>query len=192
MTFGTLYYHPDYARSNWLVALGDYLDIEIKGKIASDSPEFAKLFPLRKTPAFITPDGFKLTESLAIAFYIINKSSNPDFAGKTVEEKATNWRWYSFITSDMVGAVGALLKATTEEEKSAAYHTIYQNLDYFENNLSESNLLVGNSILVCDIFARSYFAMLDFFKINYSSYHKTHLFIAAVTQHPIFSRIQKK
>ena len=187
MTFGTLYYNPDYARSNWLVALGNYLGLSIEGKVASDFPEFPELFPLKRTPAFISSNGFKLTESLAIVFYIISSSSKPEFAGRTVKEQANNWRWYSYFTSDMVNSVGSILYAKTKEEKAAATQTINQNLDYINNSLSNSEFLVGDNILVCDIFARSFFTMLEHFKIEYSNYGNIEKYVSAVAKHPIFS-----
>ena len=187
MTFGTLYYHPDYARSNWLVALGDYLGLTIEGKVAADSTEFPESFPLKRTPAFISSDGFKLTESLAIAFYIVNSSSKPEIAGKTVQEQANNWRWYSYLTSDMVNHVGSIYFAKTEEEKASAVETMNKNLEYIDNRLSDSKFLVGDTILVCDIFARSYFRMLQHFKVDFSNYKNIENYVSVVAKHPIFS-----
>lgn len=70
MSVGTIYYYPKSPRGQILLALSKSLKIDIKfvdAKVASE--EFAELFPLKKTPAFVGANGYKLTESCAIAEY---------------------------------------------------------------------------------------------------------------------------
>lgn len=192
MSLGTLYYNPPYARSNWLLELAEYLGVSLEGKVAPESPEFPELFPLQKTPAFISPSGFKLTESLAIVYYMIHKSTKPDFAGVTDEERATNWRWYSFITADMTILVTAVLLAKTEQDKQEAITKIKQLLKYFDDSVSNSKYLTGSTIYVCDIFAKCYFMMLKDLVMDYDEYSNITRYLDDVSMHPIFAEIMKK
>lgn len=191
--FGTLYYNPAFARSNWLLALSEFLDIKLEGKVSYESPEFNKLFPLERTPAFISSNGFKLTESLAIAYYLVNKSKNPEFSGITEEEKASNWKWYSFITSDMINLVSAILDdSNSDKNLNKLSENFEKNLQYIDDYLSKNKYLVSDSIVICDIFARCFFIMIKGFKLDYSKYENINRFIEDVSIHPIFSKILSK
>lgn len=69
MSQGTLYVMEASPRSSILVDLvkNFKLDIEVSTETKSDA--FLKKFPLGKTPAFVGPKGFKLTEVIAISLY---------------------------------------------------------------------------------------------------------------------------
>lgn len=70
MSVGTLYTLTSSTRSQVLEGLLSYLSLDIKVVPAKeDEAQFAELFPLKKTPAFVDAKGFKLTEFPAIAFY---------------------------------------------------------------------------------------------------------------------------
>lgn len=72
MSFGKLYGFPDNARSVVLraVAKENNLDIElVETRPPNVDTNYLKLNPLGRIPTFVSPNGFILTESIAIAIY---------------------------------------------------------------------------------------------------------------------------
>ena len=72
MSFGKLYGFPDNARSVVLraVAKENNLDIElVETRPPNVDTDYLKLNPLGRIPTFVSPNGFILTESIAIAIY---------------------------------------------------------------------------------------------------------------------------
>lgn len=69
MSLGTLYFMDISPRSQLLEGLINYFKLDVKLVSYKDDAQFAELFPLKKTPAFIDAKGFKLTELQAIAYY---------------------------------------------------------------------------------------------------------------------------
>ncbi|KAG4217186.1 hypothetical protein PC116_g34333, partial [Phytophthora cactorum] len=70
--FGKLFTKELNPRSTAILAVAkaNGLDLDIvEADTANPSPEFLKVNPLGKIPAFAGSDGFNLTESMAIAIY---------------------------------------------------------------------------------------------------------------------------
>lgn len=68
MSQGTLYVNT-LPRGILPKALVKALNLDITVADADTSEEFAKYFPLKKVPAFVGPNGAKLTEVIAITYY---------------------------------------------------------------------------------------------------------------------------
>lgn len=69
MSQGTLYVNS-LARGYLPSALVKYLGLDIEiVDTEKDQESFLKQFPLGKIPAFVGPEGIKLTEVMAIAYY---------------------------------------------------------------------------------------------------------------------------
>lgn len=187
MSFGTIYNYPASPRSNWMKALADYLELDVKTVIAAESPDFAELFPLKKCPAFLSSDGFKLSEMIAIIMYFVsNSKSRNDFAGLTDKEKALNLKWLSFINSDGINAAVVVFKAQSDEEKQKGVEAIMNNAKYIDNELAKTKYLASNEkIFVADIFAYKFLSTLPMFGIDFASYPNISAFLTNVSTHPI-------
>jgi elongation factor 1-gamma len=188
MSFGTIYDYPFSPRSNWISSLAKYLELDVKTVIAAETADFAKLFPLKKCPAFISSDGFKLTEMIAIIIYFIsNSKSKKDFAGSTDKEKALNLRWLSFINSDYINAASIVLKAQSDEEKQKGIEAITNYSKYIDNELANTKYFASNeNIFAVDVFAYQVFSCLPRFGIDLASYPNISSFLTNVSTHPIF------
>lgn len=166
MALGTLYYNPSFPRGSWLVPLAKYLQLEITTKNSAESAEFPSLFMLKKTPAFISENGFKLTEMIAIALYFVQKSDKKEFAGVTDEEKAIQVKWLSFFNSDVITSAFALVRASTEEEKLRCSAKFEANLALVDDQLSKTKFLSGETPLVSDMFAYVLFTALKDYNLR--------------------------
>ncbi|KAL3230534.1 Elongation factor 1-gamma 2 [Nakaseomyces bracarensis] len=78
------------------------LDVQILDPVKEEA-QLARDFPWKKVPAFKAKN-FKLTEAMAINYYLINLSQDEKFKkqmlGATIEEQAQVIRWESFANSD--------------------------------------------------------------------------------------------
>lgn len=187
MSFGTIYDYPFSPRSNWMKSLAEYLELDVKTVIAAETADFAELFPLKKCPAFISSDGFKLTEMIAIIFYFVsNSKSKNDFAGLTDKEKALNLKWLSFINSDVINAAVVVLKAQSEEEKQKGIDLITNYSKYIDNELANTKYFASNEkIFVVDIFAYKFLSRLPMFGFDLALYPNISAFLTNVSTHPI-------
>lgn len=184
MSIGTLYYSPLSPRSNWFGTLCKYLEFDIELKEGSTVENFSELFPLNKMPAFVAADGFKLTETVAIAQYLVKNSSKPEFEGKTLKEQTLNLKWLSYINSDFFNSAYALYKAETDEQKSTALSGFQKNLKYVDDNLSKSKYLVGENATVCDVFTYNLFSVFSHFGIKYDDFDNIARWYGEMAKHP--------
>ncbi|KAG0684015.1 hypothetical protein C6P40_000319 [Pichia californica] len=152
MTSGTLYIMPRSPRSNWLGALVKALNLDIDVVDSATQPEqFAKEFPLKKTPAFIDSEGFELTELIAIIEYLVSISDNKTVGGENAKDKAQVLRWLSFMNSDIANAWAQVAYiAQTDEAKQAAGEVLKKLVEYIESELSKRSFLATNYITVAD------------------------------------------
>lgn len=193
MTFATVYCYPASSRSNWLSDLGDYVGLKIESKLKQETANYKEIFPLDKAPALITPSGFKLTETIAIYTYIVDKSNKKEFLGVTEEEKANNLKWLSFINSDFVGAIYPLIyfpESLNIEEQNAK---ISRFLKFIENELKikTTKYLSSDEILISDIFtAKTFFDEVVRAGVDLSPYPEIVKYMESVRPHPLMTRKQ--
>lgn len=154
---------PRSPRSNWLGPFVKSLDLDIKIVDYSTSEEFAKDFPLKKTPAFIQSDGYELTEVLAITEYLISISSNKIIGGENIKDKAQVLRWLSFINQDVFNSWAKLVFiAKTEEDKKSALDSLKNQVSYIDNQLSKRKYLaVDGYITVADEYLFSCYSLIS-------------------------------
>ena len=184
MVFATAYINARSPRTNWITELGKYVGLEIESVATSEVPNYAELFPLKKIPALITADGFKLTEAIAIYLYIVAKSSKPEFAGVTEEEKADNLRWLSFFNSDFIASVVPMFgddEAAKAESKIKATSLIKYVDEYLKS--APTKFLSSNEILVGDVFVYKLLSNFPFYK----EFERITEYMDAVKTHPINS-----
>lgn len=191
MTFATVYIKPHTPRGDWLASLGQYVGLEIKtvDYKSAEASKFEELFPLKRVPALVTPNGFQLTELIAIVEYIVAKGSKPELSGKTTEERATNTRWLSFFNSDFVQAAGGYFMGSNDEIKQQSLQTMLSLLEYIDKHLSQSKYFTNNTILTADIFAFQIFAMAKQFGVDFTHYPNVERFTGEVSQHPIIKNM---
>ncbi|GAV30447.1 hypothetical protein PMKS-003961 [Pichia membranifaciens] len=185
MVLGTLYYYPAFPRSGWLVPLAKYLQLEITAKSSAESAEFSSLFMLKRTPAFISENGFKLTEMIAIALYFVQKSDKKEFAGVTDEEKALQVKWLSFFNSDVITSAFALARASTEEEKLKSSAKLEANLAFVDDQLSKTKFLSGETPLVSDMFAYVLFTVMKDYNLKIENSPNIDRYIDELKVHPL-------
>jgi glutathione S-transferase len=185
MSFATVYLYSQSPRVSWISDLGKYVGLEIESVSAAETANFAEIFPLKKVPALVTADGFKLTESIAIYLYIVAKSSKPEFAGVTEEEKANNLRWLSFFNSDVINAAMGMFMGKTDEAKEESKEKTLVILKYLDEYLKNypTKFLSSNEILVGDIFVNKLLQMIPFV----SEFENIAAYMDAVKEHPIIS-----
>ena len=105
MSQGTLYVNQRIR--GWLPkAIVKHLSLDVNVVNTEESLEqFSKDFPLKKIPGFAGPNGFKLTEVIAILFYLVNLSSDEEtkntLLGEDVATKAQVLRWVSLANTDL-------------------------------------------------------------------------------------------
>ncbi|VEU20519.1 DEKNAAC101394 [Brettanomyces naardenensis] len=157
---GTIYIYPGSPRSALLEPLVKYLNLDIE-VLDKNDPNFLKAFPLHKAPSFLSKDGWKLHEVLAVLEYLV--SLKPDdkykFFGEGKRERAQVFQWLSFTNTDFLTATGTYaFRSPTPEAKAAALVVVERNVDEFEQQLKKTPYLVGSQATLADLFAANFFA----------------------------------
>ncbi|KAI1369616.1 glutathione S-transferase [Xylaria arbuscula] len=105
--FGKIYSYPTNPRVTRVMVMAEMngLEIEIPPftmRETNATPEFLAKFPLGKVPAFEGADGFLLTESLAIAYYVAQAGPKADqLLGKDAKTQALIRKWASFAEGEI-------------------------------------------------------------------------------------------
>lgn len=153
MSTGTLFIFSKSPRSNWLPAFVKELGLDLTIRDIKDDPENVKEFPLSKGPALKMANGFKLTETVAIAEYLPAIANSP-LAGSSLQEKASITQWISFINFDVsIAGYGLMFFAKTDEEKKAKMDTLTFLCSHMDSHLKDSKFLTGPEYRTCDVFA---------------------------------------
>ncbi|CAB10129.1 Elongation factor 1-gamma [Schizosaccharomyces pombe] len=120
--------------------------------------DLAAKFPLQKMPVFVGKDGFPLSETLAIAFYLASLNKTRALNGTTAEEKAKVLQYCSFTNSELPGAFrpiiaprvfGAPYDEQAAKEAETAIALIFAR---FDEELASKTYLVGSRLTLADIF----------------------------------------
>ncbi|CCD25120.1 translation elongation factor EF1B gamma NDAI_0E03030 [Naumovozyma dairenensis CBS 421] len=131
--------------------------------------QFARDFPLKKVPAFVGPKGFKLTESMAINFYLISLSDDEKLKAQLlgpendIKARAEIIRWESFANSDFISqiirAFGPLRGDVPYNKKKvdAALVKIEEMVTIFEARLRNYTYLATESISLADLVCAAIF-----------------------------------
>lgn len=169
---------PDYTlysnfRSRGLVprALVNYFKLDVKiVDPYTINEQFEKEFPLRKLPDLLGPDGFKLTEQIAINHFLINLAGKPKIKAQLLGDQndfktqAKILRWESLGNSDLIITRAKITLPLTdpetplvEKEVEAAWKTLNKIVGIYEEALGESAFLVGDHITLGDLVSASAF-----------------------------------
>lgn len=165
MSFGKLYGFTGNARTTVLLAIAkeNKLDIEFVDTNPGNgvSAEYQKLNPLKKVPTFQAPNGWVLTEVIAIAIYFTSQNEKTTLLGKTKQDYAQIVRWMSFVNSEALPNLGNWFrpligrdpynKKNVEDAKKATL----QAIAVLETHLLVNTYFVGERITLADLFAAS-------------------------------------
>lgn len=190
MVSGTLYVFSISPRSIWLPALASYCGHTIKAVQHNEDPNFKTLFPLGKTPAFISDDGEKITEMVAIIEYFVlnaEDETKADFTGKTKTERVEYLRWMSFFNSDVIDALVKIAWSPDEASKKQGHELFAKYATYVENILAEgkTKFLAADRVLAVDIFANAIFSTFAHFGIDFSQYKNISKYLDEVKTHEL-------
>ncbi|SCU88231.1 LAFA_0E11474g1_1 [Lachancea sp. 'fantastica'] len=145
-------------------ALVEHLKLDIKVVDPEDqSVEFARDFPLKKVPGMVLPDGTKLTEALAIFYYLVGLSSNQQvkdqLTGSDIKERAQIMRWLSLTNTELLVLFANIVKPLNglapyikpQADQFAA--RIESVAALYEERLSTHTYLASEEISLADLFA---------------------------------------
>lgn len=155
MTIGTVYYLTIAPRSNWFPTFIKETGLDVDAVERQKAPNFEKDFPLKKTPAFLRSDGFKLTETVAIIQYLNSLIPNGKYMGVTEDEESQVLRWLCFLNQDFIqSAFGIWFIEKTHEGKENKRKELSNYFNYLDNELSTRKFIALNSYsTMADIFA---------------------------------------
>lgn len=165
MSQGTLY--SNFRIRTWVPrALVNSLGLNVKViDPADDEAQFSKDFPLKKLPAFAGPKGFKLTEAMAINYYLVNLTDDDKvketLLGKDLKTQSQVIRWVSLANSDLCSQLAAAfvplrgLAPYNKKSVDAALDAVEQIAKIFEERLTEFTYLASEDISLADLVAAS-------------------------------------
>ncbi|KAJ1933408.1 hypothetical protein EC988_009129, partial [Linderina pennispora] len=83
---------------------------EFQMGVDNKTPEYLAKYPAGKVPAFEGADGFRLTDSSAIAYYVASKAgADSPLLGQTAEETAEILQFILAAEADFSPAMGGVL-----------------------------------------------------------------------------------
>ncbi|KAM3162867.1 Elongation factor 1-gamma 1 [Lachancea thermotolerans] len=168
MSLGTLY--GNFRIRTWVPqAIIKKFGLDIKIIAPEDNEQqFAKDFPLKKVPGFLGPEGFKLTETMAVMYYLTklipDEEAKRELLGANAEEQAQVIRWLSFANSELLIELVNVFKPLLGMSPfikplfDAAVAKVDQITAVFEERLIEHTYLASEDITLADLFATTVFA----------------------------------
>ncbi|CAL1203779.1 Elongation factor 1-gamma 2 [Candida parapsilosis] len=160
MSQGTLYVMEQSPRSFILADLVKHFKLDVKITTEKDGAYNAK-FPLDKTPAFIGPKGYALTETIAIASYLFSlvpKEQLGGLLGKNAQQYASIMKYLSLFNQEWIESVVPCFKMAigqwpfnkkVNDENLKKLDILATSL---ETRLSEFTFLVGERLTYADLF----------------------------------------
>ncbi|SMN20633.1 similar to Saccharomyces cerevisiae YGR201C Putative protein of unknown function [Maudiozyma saulgeensis] len=135
-----------------------------------EDDEFKRLFPYQKVPVIRTDSGKRLTEAMAINYYLLKLSGNEEECKTLLGPQDDPWtqaeiiRWQSFANGDflnemnnyakpLVGLQAFDAKAIVEAKKR-----VDTMVPIFEDHLSKHRYLVNENITLADLTAATSFS----------------------------------
>ncbi|CCD23698.1 translation elongation factor EF1B gamma NDAI_0C00370 [Naumovozyma dairenensis CBS 421] len=164
MSQGTLYAHLG-GRGLALEALIEHFNLDFEVVECKGNATFEEKFPLKMSPALVGPKGAKLTETIAIAYYLVNfiedEKVKAKLVGSTEIEKAQVLRWISFanmeVGSNWFKAFASITGSTpfNKKEVDAAFAKLNAYAAAFEVRLRDFTYLATENVSLADMQAVS-------------------------------------
>ncbi|VVT44420.1 uncharacterized protein SAPINGB_P000410 [Magnusiomyces paraingens] len=156
MSLGTLYIRGALRRVAPLAVIKE-LNLDVKVVDIADAPEeFAKYFPLKKIPGFVSSKGLVIHEVMAITIYLVNQVPGTKLLGSNNDEYASVLQWFSFANTDLWNSLRAIIFPLigrlpyNKKGVETATEDAKKFIDYLENSLSTRTYLVGERLTVAD------------------------------------------
>ncbi|GMM35176.1 translation elongation factor EF1B gamma [Saccharomycopsis crataegensis] len=159
MPADTVYSGP-FMRGFFVEALIQHYKIDVAVKDIKE-PIVAANFPLGKVPSLIGPKGLKLTEVIAVMFYLIAKLPEAEQAKLlgAKEQFPELMKWLSFSNSELIGSLSGAFKPLqgrvpynkkVVDENLATAELVAAS---FEQRLVNYTFLVGERMTIADVYA---------------------------------------
>ncbi|KAI1323015.1 glutathione S-transferase [Xylariaceae sp. FL0255] len=169
--FGKIYTYPNNGRVQRIQAIANMSGLEIEFPefqmgVSNKTEEFLAKFPLGKVPAFEGADGFCLTESSAIAYYVANSGSKADqLLGSDPQTQAQIYHWSVFSETELATAISPpiyMLVFKFMPVDEARINSSMQMTERVFKSLEASlkggkKYLVGDQLTMADIMVNSFF-----------------------------------
>lgn len=127
-------------------------------KIETDkTDQFNSHFPLGKRPALLTANDEPLTETIALAYYLVGQTP---YFGKSSLEKAQVMSWLSYINMEVMKAFYLLKEAGEDSEKMATAIDINVALLKSIDSKLTGGYLVGSNETAADVLLHDTIKML--------------------------------
>lgn len=159
MAAGTLYTYPQSFRANKVLIAAKYssADVKVDGSFklgeTNTSAAFLKKFPNGKVPAFEGKDGFCLSESNAIAYYV----SNSALHGEDAKSAALVQQWINFSDNEILPAACTWVFPClgiiqfNKQDTERAKEQIKKVLKVLDGHLLTKTFMVGERVTLADI-----------------------------------------
>lgn len=153
-------YSNKFVRGAFTKALVDYLGLDNVKFGDYEDPAFEANFPLKKVPSLLGPKGVKLTEVLAITFYLLDlaPSKKEELLGAP-EQLPYILRWFSLSGSELIVNLANAFKPLegrapyNKKNVDAALANAEKIATIFEDRLVNYTFLVGERLTLADLFA---------------------------------------
>lgn len=188
MASNTFYGFLASPRSSWMEALATYTGHNVKVVDVSTISNYAEIFPLHKTPAYVTPEGEKLTELIAIVHYfILGTDKKEELLGNSDFDTIHQLRWLSYFNSDPIICLAKLLFSPYPEEVTQTKEDVKRNLKWVDDNIAEvkTKFLVKDTPMLCDIYAYIVAEWFREYGFDLQEYKHLLAHMEAVKDHPI-------
>ena len=141
-------------------ALIAYYKLPVEIVNARKDEEFQKVFPMKQVPAFMGSDGYKLTETPAILYYLSGQLPEADrvrLQGSTLKERCQVQRWVSVANTGSFSEAGASIVALRglvpydKKVYDAHIEKLRQYAAYFDSELAGHEYLAADHFTLADL-----------------------------------------
>ncbi|KAG0681945.1 hypothetical protein C6P42_003662 [Pichia californica] len=183
---GTIYILEGSSRANWLGKLAKFLDLDFDVVEPKSVANFNDEFPLHKIPAIVTDKGVKITEALAIIYYLIAISNKKELYGSNIDETTQVIRWLAFFNQDFLIGLGTWRRSVNDDEKEKKLSILKSYFVYVDNELkSRKYLALPDRITVADIFTYNILKKVSL-TLPLTEYQSLSKWLAEIETHPVF------
>lgn len=183
---GTIYILEGSSRANWLGKLAKFLDLDFDVVEPKSVANFNDEFPLHKIPAIVTDKGVKITEALAIIYYLIAISNKKELYGSNIDETTQVIRWLAFFNQDFLIGLGTWRRSVNDDEKEKNLSILKSYFVYVDNELkSRKYLALPDRITVADIFTYNILKKVSL-TLPLTEYQSLSKWLAEIETHPVF------
>lgn len=157
----------------------------------AQSAEFKAMSPNAKIPVLVLDDGQSLCESNAILNYLAEGSAFLPRGGLE-RARVLQWQFFEQYSHEPYIAVARFIQrylgmpADRIDEYHAKHEGGYRALDVMEQQLSQFEFLVGESLTIADISLYAYTHVADEGGFELSAYPKVRAWLSRIAENPAY------